>query len=257
MHNYLKLALAAFGLLALARPASAAPDTGPASETRSIDARVDRIQIDGAVELRIRQGSPAVLVLTGDPRWLASLAIAQSGDTLNIGGGGKRGLRLVQGPVVAELVLPRLRAVSADGFGSTDIAGFSGDELILSLDGAGAMKASVNYRLVRASLGGVGSMQLLGLRSERIELDLHGAGHVMLAGQSRLLKAELSGLGGLDARQFSAENVTLDLSGLGNATVTANQNANLNLSGMGSVTVYGKPLNRKVSVEGLGKVSWR
>jgi hypothetical protein len=50
---------------------------------------------------------------------------------------------------------------------------------------------------------------------------------------------------------------TLDLSGLGNAIVTAHQNANLNLSGMGSVTVYGKPLNRKVSVDGLGKVSWK
>jgi len=39
--------------------------------------------------------------------------------------------------------------------------------------------------------------------------------------------------------------------------VNAHLNANLNLSGLGSVTVYGKPLNRKVSVDGLGKVSWK
>jgi len=256
MHKSLKFVLAAFGLLALARLASAAPET--ASETRSIDARVVRVLLDGAVDLRIRQGSTAVLVLSGDPRWLARLTVRQSGDTINIGGSdGARGLRLVQDPVRAELVLPRLREVSSEGLGTTEISGFSGDELALALDGAGAMNANVNYRFVRASLGGVGSMRLAGLQSERIELDLHGAGHITLAGQSKALKAELSGLGGLDARQFALENVWLDLSGLGNATVTVNGSANLNLSGLGSVTVYGKPLNRKVSVDGLGKVSWR
>lgn len=100
-------------------------------------------------------------------------------------------------------------------------------------------------------------MRLAGMNSERINLELQGAGYVTLAGRSKLLNAELGGLGGLDAQQFAADSVTLELSGLGNATVTAHQSANLNLSGMGSVTVYGKPLNRRVSVEGLGKVSWK
>jgi hypothetical protein len=255
MHKLLKVGLTAFGLLALVRLASAAPET--ASETRSVDTRVVRVQLDGAVDLRIRQGSAGMLVLSGDPRWLARLTVQQSGDTINIGGGGARGLRLVQDPVRAELVLPRLREVSSEGLGTTEISGFTGDELELALDGAGAMNVNVNYRFIRASLGGVGSMKLAGTGSERIELDLHGAGHVTLAGQAKSLKAELSGLGGLDARQFALENVSLDLSGLGNATVTVNGSANLNLSGLGSVTVYGKPLNRKVSVDGLGKVSWR
>ena len=255
MQKLLKFAVAALGLLALARLASAAPES--ASETRSVDARVARVQLDGAVDLRIRQGSPAMLILSGDPRWLAGMSILQRGDTIHIGGGGMRALRLVQDPVRAELVLPTLREVSSEGLGSTDDTGFAGDELELALDGAGSMTVNVRYRLIRASLGGVGSMRLAGVQSERIDLDLHGAGQVMLAGRSGLLRAELSGLGGLDARQFAAENVMLDLSGLGNATVTANGSANLNLSGMGSVTVYGKPLNRKVSVDGLGKVSWR
>lgn len=256
MHKLLKFGLTAFGLLALVRLASAAPET--ASETRSVDTRVMRVQLDGAVDLRIRQGSAAMLILSGDPRWLSRLTVQQSGDTINIGGGvGTRGMRLVQDPVRAELVLPRLREVSSEGLGTTEISGFTGDELELALDGAGAMNVNVNYRFIRASLGGVGSMRLAGMQSERIELDLHGAGHVTLAGQAKALKAELSGLGGLDARQFALENVWLDLSGLGNATVTVNGSANLNLSGLGSVTVYGKPLNRKVSVDGLGKVSWR
>jgi hypothetical protein len=108
-----------------------------------------------------------------------------------------------------------------------------------------------------ANLGGVGSMKIHGINSESVELNLSGAGYVTLSGRSRRLKAELGGLGGLDAQAFTAENVTLELSGLGNATVTAKDSANLTLSGLGSVTVHGKPLNRKASVDGLGKVNWK
>jgi len=110
---------------------------------------------------------------------------------------------------------------------------------------------------VKVTLGGLGSMNLQGLNAELVELNLEGAGFVTLAGQARVLRANMEGLGGLDAKQFMAESVSLDLSGLGSATVNAHLNANLNLSGLGSVTVYGKPLNRKVSVDGLGKVSWK
>jgi hypothetical protein len=100
-------------------------------------------------------------------------------------------------------------------------------------------------------------MNIAGLNSDGVQLNLNGAGYVTLSGRSKWLKADLGGLGGLDARGFSADSVELDMSGLGNATVTASQNATLSLSGLGSVTVYGKPLNRKVTVDGLGKVSWK
>jgi hypothetical protein len=255
MSKLFKFGLAALGLLALMRLATAASDT--ASETRPLDASVVRIKIDGVVDLRVRQGSPASLVLSGDPRWIGKVTTLQSGDTLVIGTetnemrmGRRNGVR-------AEMVLPNLRELSSESVGMTEITGFKGEELELSLDGAGSMNVNADFRIISASLGGVGSMKLAGMNSERITLDLQGAGYVTLAGRSKSLKAELGGLGGLDAQAFAADSVTLELSGLGNATVTAHQSANLNLSGMGSVTVYGKPLNRRVSVDGLGKVSWK
>jgi hypothetical protein len=100
-------------------------------------------------------------------------------------------------------------------------------------------------------------MQLQGLNGEGVELNLQGAGYISLSGRAKWLKADLGGLGNLDAQQCNVDSVDIDLSGLGNARVTARQNANLNLSGMGSVTVYGKPQNRTVAVDGLGKVSWK
>jgi hypothetical protein len=253
MDKVYSLGLAATVFCAGLGLAKAAPEV--ATETRPIDARVVRVKLDGAVDLRIRQGSAATLTLSGDPRWLAKTVTVQSGDTLNIDTDIHGRVRL--GSLHAELTLPALREVSSESLGSTDVSGFSGDELELSLDGAGSMRISCNYRLVSATLGGIGSMHLQSLSGEGVDLNLRGAGFVNLSGRAKWLKADLGGLGSLDAKEFVADSVNVDLSGLGNASVTAHQNANLNLSGMGSVTVFGKPLNRKVAVDGLGKVSWK
>jgi hypothetical protein len=248
-------------LLTLAQPARAAPppvaesSADPATQTRSVDARVVRVRLDGLVSLTIRQGTPASITLNGDPRQQARTSTVQKGDTLYIDAQGHN--RMTSQGVHAELVLPALREVTSESLGSTEISGFSGDELALTLDGAGAMVVTSSYRLLKASLGGIGSMQLQNLNCERVELTLQGAGYMMLRGRARMLKADLGGVGNLDAQGFSADTVDIDLSGLGNASITARQSANLNLSGMGSVTVYGKPANRKVAVDGLGKVSWK
>jgi hypothetical protein len=252
MKKLFSVGLACAGLCGMAAPAQAAPDV--ATETRPVDARVVRVQLDGAVALTIRRGTPPQITLNGEPRALARTSTVQSGELLIIDGG-SRGLRM--GSLHAELVLPALREVSSESLGSTDVTGFSGDELVLSLDGAGSMKVAAAYRTVKASLGGIGSMKLDDMDCERIDLNMQGAGVVVLTGRARALKAELGGLGNLDAHGFSADSVDIDLSGLGNASVTARQNANLNLSGLGSVTVYGKPATRRVAVEGLGKVTWK
>jgi len=227
-----------------------------ATETRTVDARVVRIKLDGAIDLKLRQGDTPSLTITADRRYLVNVSSTQTGDTLRLDSA-SNGSRVKGSLVRAELVLPSLREVVSDGLGMTDVSGFSGDEIALSLDGAGSMKIVSDYKHVRANLGGVGSMHIWMANNESIELDLSGAGYITIGGRSKSLKATLGGLGGLNAQQFQTDSVQLDLSGLGNATVNASVNATLNLSGLGSVTVYGKPLNRNVSVDGLGKVSWK
>lgn len=237
--------------LALATAASAGGSDDSMSETRAVDAGAQRVRLDGAIDLRLRQGAVPSLVISGARRALSAVTTEQHGDTISIGGPA-RGVR-----ARAELTLPSLREVSSDSLGMTEVSGFAGDELDLSLEGAGSMKVQCSYRLVSASLGGVGSMELEGVASEGIELELRGAGYARLSGRASWLKASLGGLGGLDAQQFQVDSVNIDLNGLGNATVTARQSARLRLNGLGSVTVYGKPAKRNVSVEGLGKVSWK
>lgn len=257
MNKYLNAGLAVAAFCAMLGSAVAAPERETVTESHTVDARAVRVKLDGVIDLKLTQGPVPSLILSGDKRWLEQTTVTQTGDTLNIGTDmrgfkvkRKQGLR-------AELTLPNLREVTSESVGWTEIRGFSGDTLDLSLEGAGSMKVTCNYRVVTASLGGVGSMNIDGADNEGIDLNLHGAGYVTLHGRSKWLKATLGGLGGLDAKHFHADSVDLELSGLGNASVSASQNANLNLSGLGSVTVYGNPQKRSVSVDGLGKVSWK
>jgi hypothetical protein len=226
------------------------------TETRSVDMRVVRVKLDGMIDLKLRQGDAPSLVIITDKRYTGKVNASQAGDTLHLDTEA-RGLKLGHAMVRAELVLPMLREVVSEGVGTTEINGFSGDELELTLDGAGSMKLNGDYKRLKANLGGVGNMQLWVSENDSVDLDLRGAGYITLGGRSKMLRATLGGLGGLNAQQFQAESVNVDLSGLGNATVNARVNAVLNLSGLGSVTVYGKPLNRDVTVDGLGKVSWK
>jgi hypothetical protein len=228
------------------------------TETRviAIDARVVRVKVDGVIDLKLRQGDTPTLKIIGEKRYLDRLTASQSGDTLHLESEG-RGIKVGRSTTRAELILPKLREVVSEGVGQTEINGFSGEQLELTMDGAGSMKVVCDYRVLKANLGGVGSMNLWISENDEADLDLRGAGYITLGGRSKLLKADLGGVGSLNAQQFQADSVDIDLSGLGNATVNAKTNAKLSLSGLGSVTVYGKPLNRNVSVDGLGKVSWK
>lgn len=229
----------------------------PVSETRAVDARVVKVKLGGVINLQLRQGATPSLTLHGDKRYVTKVTTTQHGDTLQIDTdngqwnfGNKRELR-------AELTLPNLSEFTSQGVGATTVQGFSGEEVTLSLDGAGAVTMTSRYKNINARLGGVGSMTLNAGDTEQVDLNMRGAGQIAINGQSRLLRAKLGGVGSLDAKALQADGVELDMTGLGGATVYAKTSANLRLNGLGSATVYGKPANRNAIARGLGSVSWQ
>lgn len=228
------------------------------SEHRGIDARIVKVKLGGVINLRVKQGPTPSLVLIGEKRDVARVSVVQNGDTL-IFDTENRGWNLGDNrqDVRAELTLPNLNELVSHGVGATDIKGFSGNEVRLTLDGAGSVNLTSQYRNVVARLGGVGSMTLNSGETDQVDLKLRGAGHISVNGHSKLLRATLGGVGSLDARQLQADAVDLDMSGLGGATVYAKTSANLKLSGLGSATVYGKPGNRSAESRGLGSVTWQ
>lgn len=247
-----------FGLTLVASCAFLTPALADDMTTISnaVDAGVVRVKLDGAIDLKLRQGAVPSLKITGEQRYLDKVEVRVHGDTVRIETDGN-GMHNKKSVLHAEMVLPNLVEFNSDGVCSCEATGFSGDRLDLELSGAGSMKVNADYRRVSAVLGGVGSMNLVINKADGVTLDLGGAGYINLAGSGKVLKASMDGLGSLNAQQFQAEKVNIDLSGLGNATVYASQDLSLDLSGLGSVAVYGKPQHRNVSVDGLGRVSWK
>lgn len=239
--------------------ASSAVAAAPISETRSVDARVTKIRLGGAITLQVKQGPVASLVLTGDRALIDTVTARQSGELLSIdrkkmsyswNSHDAHDLRAV-------LTVPTLSQLTTTGVGTATLTGFKGDSITLIHTGAGSLNLDGHYKIVKARLGGVGSMSLTAAASDEVDLTLRGAGKISVTGKARLLKANLAGVGSLEAKDLLAEAVDLDMNGLGGAEVYAQRSANVNLNGMGSATVYGRPPQRTSSDRGIGRVHWR
>jgi hypothetical protein len=241
-------------MIAAALFAGAAHADEIVSETRNIDGRAVKVVLDGVIDLKLKQG-PAALVVSGDKRYLPKVMVTQSGDTLRISTD-LNGVHLNNPKLRAELSLPQVRELVSAGVGSAEMNGFNGDDLRLSLEGAGAVKVNSQYRKVDARLTGVGSMNVIANTAENVELNLKGAGQITISGQSKSLHAQLGGIGSLDAKQLQSDSLDAEMTGLGSASFYAKNSANLRLSGMGSATVYGKPAARNATARGLGSVAW-
>ncbi len=237
---------------------SGAAFAGETSQQRVIDARAVKIKLDGIITVHIKQGATPSLTIIGEQRMVEKVSVVQSGDTLSIGTskGAWHFGNNDSHELRAELILPYLNELVSSGVGSSEVNGFSGKELTVSLDGAGAVTVNSNYKNVVARLGGVGSMTLNSNDADQIDLKLRGAGAINVKGSSKLLRATLGGVGSLNAKTLTADTVVLDMSGLGGATVYAKNTANLKLSGLGSATVFGNPATRTSEARGLGSVSW-
>jgi hypothetical protein len=229
-------------------------------ENRAVDAKVSKVHLGGVIRLNLRQGPTPSLVISGDRRYVSKITTTQRGDTLMIDTENDRNNHNgnKQGELRADLTVPNLQEFVSEGVGQSEVSGFSGDKLTVSLAGAGSVRVSGQYRDIDASLGGVGGLTINATgQADRIDLKLGGAGQINVSGQTKLLRAHLGGVGSLEAQQLKADSVDLDMSGLGGASVFARTAANVNLNGMGSATVYGKPATRNATTGGFGKVSWQ
>ena len=246
-----KIALSAALVLAMSGSAMAADGPG---ETRTVDAKVTRVYLEGTSSLLLRQGPTATLIVHGDKDDVSTLTINQSGDSIHIENGD--GVFLHAPHVHVELTLPNLSQFTSSGIGSAQVSGFSGDNLQINVTGTGSVNVNAHYRQVMIRSTGIGSTRVDDGESDKIEVHSPGAGHVILIGQTKELFSKLDGVGGLDARELKADSVTTYLNGVGNVKVYAKKSANMHLHGVGSVTVYGNPTERSSEINGFGNINW-
>ncbi|MBV8666271.1 MAG: DUF2807 domain-containing protein [Burkholderiaceae bacterium] len=225
-----------------------------ASETRKVDAGVSTIDLDGPVDLVLKQGSTPSLVVRAEQNMLARVKTVQNGSSLRIDAEGH--VFHFNRPMRVELTLPSLQQLSMHGSGDSRVSGFSGDKLTLALHGSGDIRFDGQYQHVNAGLFGSGDLDLKLLNAGDVALDLQGSGDISTSGQSKSLTARVTGSGDLDAEKLLADAVKIDVLGSGDSSVYAKQSIAVDLTGSGDIDVHGNPAQRQINKLGSGDISW-
>jgi hypothetical protein len=226
-----------------------------ASETRKLDGVIGAVELSGPIDMTLRQGAVASLVVRGEKRLLGNIATAREGDTLHIA---TKGMLLHhRHPLQVVLVLPSIERVLVNGSGDSTVNGFSGDKVEVQLRGSGNVKFNGRYKDVTAGVHGSGDMELNGGNSDKVAVELVGSGQMTVVGAAREFKAEQTGSGDMNARHLTCEETRVELHGSGTSVVQARKTAEVSLRGSGDVTVYGSPDERNVNRTGSGDVSFK
>lgn len=226
------------------------------SETREVGADIQEIDLEGPIDLTLRQGATPSLQVKGEQRLLGNIETTSGDDgVLHIGTTGM--LLHHRQPLQVVLVLPSLRDLRVRGSGDSTVNGFSGDGIAVHMEGTGTLKFNGRYRQVDASVRGSGEVEMNGGTSGRVEARVEGSGKMTVVGSASELEATLAGSGDLNARHLAADVVKLELMGSGNAVVNAGRRLEASVRGSGDVEVFGEPTDRNVTVNGSGDVTYK
>ena len=268
MRSLLKVGLALLGLAVLligasysmlraqgvARPSNTEGRT-MVSEKRVVGAGIREVDVNGPIDMTLRQGAVPSLIIRGEQRLLGNIDTSQEGAILHLG---TKGMVLHhRQPLQAVLVLPQIDAVTVRGSGDSTINGFSGERVEVQLNGTGNVKFNGRFKEVVAALRGSGDMELNGGASKKVAVSLVGSGDMTVVGSSEEFTLDQTGSGDVDAEHLAAGTAEVSLLGSGTAVINAAKSANVTLRGSGDVTVLGSPGERNVSRTGSGEVDFR
>jgi hypothetical protein len=225
------------------------------SETRSVGKGIETVELNGPINMTLRQGAVASLLVRGEQRLLGNIETSQDGSTLHIGTKGM--LFHHRQPLQVELVLPAIEHLSIHGSGDSTVNGFSGERVDVQVHGSGNVIVNGRFRDIAAGVHGTGDLELNGGNSDKVAVEMVGSGQMTVVGSCKEFKAEQTGSGDIDAQHLSADKVAVELHGSGTSKVLAKRKAEVTLRGSGDVDVYGSPNERTVSRTGSGEVTWR
>ena len=174
------------------------------------------IESSGDWEIKIVEGSEYAVRILAPENMFEVLRIDKEGDDLVLGV--RPGYNLEHARLTAEIVMPRLEAVSASGGISCRFSGFSGDRLDIEVSGG-------------ADIRGFGG------RYENIGIDISGAANV-------------------DLGDIETVNADVNLSGAGNIELTMDGGELTGgISGAANLTYYGRVSRLEVEKSGLASIS--
>ncbi len=194
----------------------------------------ERVEIDGAGQVRIVQGERDEVFVNGDARQQEGVDIGVSARTLHLDlpGGWKF---WDAGKAQVEVRVRHLSRLTMEGAGDVYASGaFTGPSLGVEVAGSGVVHFD-------------------DLRVDQLSFTISGSGEGQLAGRIAGLRLDVSGRGKVAAPQLQVASARVSISGVGNADLWVTDDLHVDISGAGHVRYLGAPKVRQ-SISGLGSV---
>lgn len=197
----------------------------------------DRLEIDGAANVKLTQGDRDQVFIAGDSDAQQSVEFELRNNRLQIHPAGNwkfwRNSRLQ-----IEVQMRQVNQVSLSGASDLHAPG------------------PIKTENLKVEISGAGLVRFDELNAASLKFDISGAGDGQLTGQVGDLILSVSGKGKLLAEQLRAARAKVSISGVGNANLWVTDDLKVSISGVGTVDYWGRP-EVKRSSSGLGSINGR
>jgi hypothetical protein len=211
----------------------------PNAQVRKVE-KFEGVNVSGAIELYISQGSQAVAVSASDKDLVDEIVTEVKGGILYIRFKSKKSWWSDQWNTTgkkfkAYVSAEKINFVSLSGSGNIRIEGtLKAPELAIQLSGSGNVSGNID--------------------TDDLDLRQSGSGNIKLTGNADKAEFSCSGSGNVICADLVTDNCRVTLSGSGNAEVNVNKELSASISGSGNIRYRGNGNLVNASTAGSGKI---
>ena len=233
-----RVSLAALGLLVSA---------GLQAETlRVTDLDIDKVRVEGSVEVQVSQGDQTELLVRGDSDDLEKRPFYTRDSILVLGHSrDHKGEKFSS--VKYMLTVPDLSEVRLSGNGDVFVKPMNVSDLLISVEGSGDVKVfELTAENVRVRVAGSGDIKIAQLSSPILDLMVSGSGDIAIGKlEADAVEATISGSGDIKVAEATKAASAIDINIIGgggvNLSPLAADSAEINIIGSGDIYYAGDP----------------
>ncbi|MEO1053885.1 MAG: head GIN domain-containing protein [Bacteroidota bacterium] len=201
------------------------------TEVREIEG-FEEIEFSGSYSVYLEEGETEKVTITADDNLHQYITTENRGGKLAIDS--EKNLSSRKG-IEVYVTYKKLTGIYMSGASSVQNEGtLTGDQLRLSLSGAGSVD--------------------LKLELESLDLSISGAGSARLSGSCDKQNVSMSGAGGLKSYDLVSNTCYIGISGVGGAEITVLEKLSASVSGVGGIDYKGDPEILQKDVSGIGSI---
>lgn len=145
-----------------------------------------------------------------------------------------------------------------EGIEAKDVAIIVRTPMLLEIDSEGIGSITIDTLstpLLRIDSEGVSSIHIKGLLTESLHVESEGVGNIELQGTATKTILGANGVGNIKAGSLTAEKVKVEINGVGNIVCFASEEIIGYVNGVGSLKYGGKPKQKQLERNGIGKIT--